>query len=355
MRLNPVGIDYLLGSGTRRAPARPQENVTTTENRIDEAALRPRQAVLWAIGVAWYLVAAWLLVQRGLVGWLSDNPSVNFYLAQPVIWLGLAGFSYSGWRRLPDRPPLSRTLTSIAALLAMLHAGFLVFGGLIFGFGDSYVAGQIANYPRNLWFIGTWLIGLEVARAFIFHAWRPFSERWAFAGTAALLALAMTPYGQLRALTDGETFFNLVGGFIIPTVVLSILLTWLAGHGGPGPAMGYGFVLLAFEWFSQVQPDLDWPVRFLVGVAAPIVSARFIRNIYLDTKEGQARWADVDHNADDPGEYRPRRQTPWSLGITAGPDRTADPRRGDGLPTRRRDRDVHGARLRTRGHGHHQP
>lgn len=282
-----------------------------TRLRHPKGPLTEHQSALWAGGVATYLVVAWLLVERGLVKWLSGNPSLSFYLVRPIIWLGLAAIAYLGWQRLPQRPPFSRVLTGIATLLGAFHVGLLVFAGLILGFGDSYVAGQLANYPRNLWFVATWLIGLETTRVFLFHAWRPFSERWAFAGTATILALAMTPYGHLSALTRSDTLVSTLGGFVIPTVVLSVLLTWLAEHGGLGPSFGYWSLLLGFEWFSQVQPNLEWPVLFLIGTAGPIISAKLIRNVYLDTEEGATRWAHLDHCEEEPEQ---RRSLAWTVG-----------------------------------------
>ncbi len=200
--------------------------------------------------------------------------------------------------------------------MGAFQVSLLVFGGVIFGFGDSFTGGRLANYPSNLLFVTSWLFGLETARTFLFHAWRSFSERWAFIGTTALLALAMTPYGQLSALTRAETAVSILGGFIIPTVVLSILLTWLADHGGMGPSFAYGFVLLAFEWFSQVQPDLEWPVRFLIGTVGPIVSAKLIRDIYLNTTEGAARWADLgqEEHDQDLDEGHP---LAWTMAVAA--------------------------------------
>lgn len=294
--------------------------MTTTNDPINEHGelprFAPRHTALWAVGVAWYLVVAWLFVQRGLVELLSDSPSLNYYLVQPVVWLGLAVISYVGWQRLPDRPPFLRILTAIAALLGALHVGFFVLGGVIAGFGDSYVAGQFANYPRNLWFIATWLVGLEMARAFLFHAWRRYHERLAFAGTTALLVLAMTPYGQLRALSDGESFLATVAGFLVPLVILNVLLTWLVEHGGPGPAIGYRFVLLSFEWFSQVQPDLDWPALFVIGAIAPIISARLIQSIYTQTEEGAVRWEEED--AEESEDVDLARAGVWSWTVTVG-------------------------------------
>jgi signal peptidase I len=111
----------------------------------------------------------------------------------------------------------------------------------------------------------------------------------------------MTPYGHLQSLRSSDTLVSTLGGFLIPTVVLSMLATWLVDHGGPAPAVAYRGALLAFEWFSQVQPDLEWPILFLVGTIGPILGARFIRSIYLGTDEGAARWE--DHQEDEPIEH----------------------------------------------------
>jgi signal peptidase I len=255
------------------------------------------QAVVWAVAVAGYLMGGWWLVQFGLRGWLAQHPAFGFYLGQPLLWLGLAALSSAGWRRLGDRPRFSRVLSGIALLLGAFHVGLLVFAGIAAGFGESYVAGRLVNYPRNLWYLATWLLGLETARAFVFHTWRRFSERWAFAGTAVLLAVAMTPYGHIRSLGSADTLVSTLGGFLLPTLVLSMLATWLVDHGGPAPAIAYRGALLAFEWLSQVQPDLEWPILFLIGTIGPIFGARFIRSIYLGTTEGAARWDDHHEEA----------------------------------------------------------
>ncbi len=266
-------------------------------------ALTGRGSFLWSLAVAAYLIGGWWLVQFGWRGWLAASPALGFYVIQPILWTGLAVLAFAGWRRLDERPPFSRMLTAIALLLGTFHVALYVFAGLAAGFGDSFVAGRLVNYPRNLMYLATGLVGLEVARAFILTVWRQRSERWALVATTALLALALTPYGQLQALTSSDTLVATLGGFLIPTLVLSILATWLADHGGPGPAVAYRGALLAFEWFSQVQPDLEWPIVFAIGTAGPILAARLIRSIYLSTPEGAARW--VDHHDEEVTQRHP--------------------------------------------------
>lgn len=279
-----------------------------------ERATNAGPTAVLAGAVALYVVAAWWLIERGLSTWLSSNPDVNFYLVQPAIWTGLAAISWFGWVRLSDRPPFSRALTGIAALVGGFNVALLVLGGAVFGFGDSMVAGRLVNYPRNALFVATSVIGLEMARAFCFHAWRPYNERAAFFGTAGLLALAMTPYGQFSGLLDTSALVSILGGFIAPTLMLSVLLTWLADHGGPAPAIAFVAVLAAFEWFSQVQPELEWPALFVIGTAGPIISAKLIRDIYLYTEEGAARWADPDHRHEQTYERHP---LAWTIAVTA--------------------------------------
>lgn len=264
--------------------------------------------------VAVSVCGAWWFVERGLTTWLSDNPDINFYLVQPVIWTGLAALAWFGWTRIADRPRVSALLTGIAALVGAFYVAMLVLGGVIFGFGESMVAGRLVNYPRNALFVVTSIVGLEMARAFCFHAWRPYNERAAFFGTAGLFALAMSPYGQLSGLFDTSTLVSVLAGFIVPTIMLSVLLTWLADHGGPAPAMAYVGALASFEWFSQVQPELDWPALFIIGTAGPIISAKLIRDIYLNTAEGETRWAAMDHHHEESGDRHP---LAWTIAVAA--------------------------------------
>lgn len=273
-----------------------------------------RARVLWGAGVAVAVLASWLVAQRGLPSLLSSRPALAQYAIQPMLWMGVAGISYAGWRRLEHRPPFSPILTAIAAAVAVVHVGFFVLSGVFVGFGESMVAGRLVDVPRDTWFVSTWLLGLETARAFIFHAWRPLSERAAFAATAGILAIAMTPFGRVDALADSDTIVSTMAGYIVPTIMLSILLTWLADHGGLGPGFAYALVLLAFEWFSRVQPDLEWPALFVIGAVAPVVSSRLIRQAYLETAEGNRRWADMDHRDDAHGERHP---LAWALVLVA--------------------------------------
>lgn len=239
-------------------------------------------------------VLAYLAVSYWLTGWLFSRvfrtaPGLNFYVLQPVLWSGLALVAYWSWRRLIDRPPFSRLFTGIAIFVGLFHVGILVMAGLLLGMGDSPVARSLVNYPRNGLYIVTLLLGIETARGFLYETWRRRDELLAFAATTVLFFAIAVPAAQWTLIGEADRFVRIVGGRWLPALALSALATWLVHVGGLGPSFGYRFMLLSFEWFSPVLPDLGWLALLVIGVATPAVSAILARNIYADTGEAERR------------------------------------------------------------------
>ncbi len=262
------------------------------------------------------VVLGYLAIAYWLTGWLfprvlRNAPDFNFYLAQPLVWGGLAVLAYAMWRRLDDAPRFSRTLTWIAFFAGVFHVGLLVIAGLVFGFGDSPIAGRLVNYPKNGFYLLTLLLGVETARGFVYHAWHRFNESLAFAGTAVVLFIVSVPAVQWTTIYDADRFFEVVGGRWAPALALSILATWLVRLGGIGPSFGYRAALLSFEWFSPVLPDLGWLVLLLVGVVAPIAAAELARSLYLDTPGGEARFAELEGWDEGDAEDHATGETRW--------------------------------------------
>jgi signal peptidase len=257
-------------------------------------------------------VLAYLAVSYWLTGWffsrvLSTVPGFNFYVLQPVLWAGLGVIAYWSWRRLADRPPFSRLFTGIAVFVGLFHVGILVMAGLVLGMGDSPVTRSLLNYPRNGLYIVTLLLGIETARGFLYETWRRHDELIAFAATTVLFFAISVPASQWTLIGEADRFARIVGGRWLPALALSALATWLVHVGGLGPSLGYRFVLLSFEWFSPVLPDLGWLALLVVGVATPAIAATLARNIYADTVEAERRgfWVDVESGRSDESEAVP--------------------------------------------------
>jgi signal peptidase len=248
-----------------------------------------RESLRFSLVVLAAVALAYWFTQWPLPDLTSSHPGYNFYLIQPAIWTGLALLAGYGWLRLAERPRFSRLLVGIAFLVGVFHVAVLVIAGVLWTFGDSPIAGKLINYPKNLLYITTLLAGAEAARAYLFHVWRQRSGRLAFAAVAILFFAVAMPAGQWTPFGTLQRSFDLVGGRWLPAIALSALCTWLVSYGGIGPSFGYRFALVAFEWFSPILPNLDWPVLLVIGVAVPFAATWLVRGIYADTAEGKQR------------------------------------------------------------------
>jgi signal peptidase I len=241
----------------------------------------------WVVLAA--VAAAYWFTQWPLPRLLSGAPGINFYLVQPLIWGGIALLAGYGWRRLEDRPRFSRLLMGIAALVGVFHVAVLVIAGVIAGFGASPLAGRLVNYPKNLWYLATLVAGAEMARAYLYRVWVARHRRLAFGATTLLFFAVALPAGQWTPFGDLDQTLRVVGGRWAPGLALSALATFLTSFGGPAPAFAYRLIVVSFEWFSPILPDLAWPGLFLVGVLTPLASAWLIQGIYRGTPEGAER------------------------------------------------------------------
>ncbi len=261
-----------------------------------------RDELWWSLVVAAALGVAYWFTQWILPGALSSHPDISFYLVRPAIWIAVGGLAVWRWTRLDDAPPVSRLLIGIAFLVGIFHLALLVIAGVLWDFGDSPIAGRLINYPKNLWYFGTVLAGVEAARAYLYRVWQRVDRRIAFGAVAAAFFAVTIPAAQWSPFESANRAFEVVGGRWVPALALSLLATWLVRIGGIGPSFAYRFVLVAFQWFSPILPDLDWTVLFIVGVVAPSISVLLIRALWEDTPEGAAALAVETRGGTEPDE-----------------------------------------------------
>jgi signal peptidase len=139
--------------------------------------------------------------------------------------------------------------------------------------------------------------------------WRRRSRSVAFGLVAAIFFALATAAGQWNPFSSVQRSLEVVGGRWLPALALSVLCTWLVDYGGIGPSFAYRFALLAFEWFSPILPNLDWPVLMAIGVIVPVVASWLVEGIYRDTAEGkQQKPAPV---AAEEGEAAKRKRGWW--------------------------------------------
>ncbi len=205
---------------------------------------------------------------------------VNIYILQPLLWSSLGALALGLWRQ-EDRAafPRDRWLIALAVLAGLFQVTLFVLAGLLAGFGRSPYARQIHLVALNLWFVGTRLAGLELARWYLVKS---LGRRSTFLGVAlawlmlSVVSLPMAGFGQLR---EAETAFRFSGRLILPTAAENLLATYLALVGGPLPALAYRGTLAAYEWISPILPNLQWTFTAFLGTIAPVLGLLIVRDL----------------------------------------------------------------------------
>lgn len=243
-----------------------------------------------------YLAAAYFAVLEVFPRQLSGEQAL--YLAQPLVWSGLALLSYALWRTLPERPPMRPTVVGLAALAAAFQLSFFVLAGLLYGFGHSPYLGGAATLAKNGLYLATLLAGLELARGYLMQSWGRSHMAIAFASVAVLFAAVNIPPAQFDLGGDREVAFETIGTSYLPAIAESVVATLLVSIGGPIASFTYGLGLAAFEWYSPILPNLEWTVRSFVTTLAPALVLLVVRDVYLSwTTEEETESAEGDLSA----------------------------------------------------------
>jgi signal peptidase len=204
----------------------------------------------------------------------------NLYVAQPAIWLVLGAFCVTQTGFAPAR--LTRPLLALALLCGAFQVAALLLAGMLYGFGYSGYAHSPAGIAANLWFLGSMLFGVEMARAYLLERMqaRPAASFFAVALLFGLMSLSLD---QLTALSNGGRPALMLGGErLLPSLATSLLATLLAVIGGPWAAIVYRAVLLGFEWLSPVLPNLPWLPAAVAGAIAPGVAFALVQQMTAD-------------------------------------------------------------------------
>ncbi len=232
----------------------------------------------------WALVIGWLVFLFYVTSALLPQVApadVNIYILQPLLWFSLGALALGLWRQEERTAslPKDRWLIALAGLVGLFQVTLFVLAGLLAGFGRSPYARQIHLVALNLWFVGTRLAGLELARWYLMKS---VGRRFTFLGVVmawlvlCVVSLPMASFGHLREM---ETAFRFSGRLLLPTAAENLLATYLALVGGPLPALAYRGTLAAYEWISPILPNLQWTFTAFVGTIAPVLGLLVVRDL----------------------------------------------------------------------------
>ena len=259
----------------------------------------PRQLVGGSAQALWgpLLVVAYLLVAYAAVYQVLPSrvsAGMWLYVAQPLIWSGLGLLAYGLWRQLPDRPAFSKTLVGLSVVAGVFHISLLVIAGLLYGFGNSPYGDQTLSIAKNALYLTTFLLGLEMSRAYLLIAWSRINPLAAFAVVASLYTAVAVPINEYRQIGGREETFEVFGVTVLPGASESVMATFLAAMGGPLPAFAYRFTVEGFEWFSPILPNFNWPIAAFLGTLAPLLAVLIVRDIYFSGEDSDEETSE-DH------------------------------------------------------------
>jgi len=247
----------------------------------------------------------WLVIVVGLFAIFSltnyvlpyvTQADLSLWIVQPLLWHVLGGLTL--WLRPTTEGAEARRpagITFSAFLAGLFQVSLLILAGMLTGFGRSPYAHTPYDLGLNLWYVGTQLIGLELARWYLVDT---LGRRGRIGVVLAWLlpTLLLINPAALGQLTQAEPAFQFAGGSLLPIAAQNMLATYLALIGGPSAAIAYRGTLLAFEWFSPILPTVKWTFAAFIGTLGPVLGLLAARDS-VDRSRATTSATNGDHEA----------------------------------------------------------
>ncbi len=222
---------------------------------------------------------------------LFDNFSAA-YVIQPLTW---AALSLYVWLRLPrffgcGKMRFRNTLVYLAFGIAAFQIYLQVVAGLFAQFGKNPSSHTLIGIVINIIFVGTFLIGMELSRAWLLNrvVRKPSNLLPLFLALFfTLLELQFSQVWGLKGTVEEITKF--AGSTFLPLFMENILASYLAMWEGPLPALAYRGLMEAFTWFCPLLPNLNWAMTALTGTIVPLIGLAVI-NEYIAYKLDPIRY-----------------------------------------------------------------
>jgi signal peptidase len=266
LRSERVSAEIDIGTGCRLAP----------EGTSRRAALLAALVLLAFVGI--YLLSGY--AQPGFLSAFS-----RIYVLYPLMWLGLAlVIAVISWKGRAGRIVYTRRFLWAALLVGAFQVAVLAIAGLFNGFGRSPYSHTPYYILLNTSFFGSPLVGMEFARSYLLNSLAGWRTDLTVIVASLMFALLSLP---LARLTGGTVFtLTFFAGTCLPLVARSLVATYLAlVTRGPLASIAYLGVLLAFEWYSPILPDLSWILTAFVGTMSAVIGLLALQTL-CESKTG---------------------------------------------------------------------
>jgi len=200
----------------------------------------------------------------------------------PLMWLTVAGATYLLARSEGENNlVLTRAYLWVGLLVGSFQLAALIMAGLFMGFGNSPYASSIPGMLTNFAYVASMLVGMEFSRAYLVSALSKRGLVLIIGVVVIIYALLLIAPARYMTLTNPDETARFVGRFIVPNISESLLTTFLAYTGGPVAAIAYRGILMGFEWFSPILPDLPWASYFFLGTVPPLAGFIVVQGAFM--------------------------------------------------------------------------
>ncbi len=206
--------------------------------------------------------------------WTVRSATASTYVLQPILWLaiGTGAVYIHRTRSVPLMAGFSRVPATV--LIGFFHLSVLIIVGLLSGFANSPYAHGIPNLALNTVFLGTSIIGMELARNLLVRSWGTGNTRLSVWVIGLLFGLMSLPLAQLTSLQGPDRTVHVLGTLVIPELAIHVFVTYIALRGGLLPAIAYRAILTGFEWYSPILPNATGFMSAFVAVSVAYVGYR---------------------------------------------------------------------------------
>ena len=230
-----------------------------------------------------------ILILLMIIIYTVDNSSlannmdsfVYVYVIKPILWTGLALIV---WRFPQIRPKgylkLRKTLYIWALNFAIIYIVINFGAGLINGLGLSPYDHSIRGILINIVFVGSMLIGRELARSYLINSFTKEENYLVFMLIALFMTLTGIPLSRFINLESLKDLVEFIAEHLAPNFAENLFAGYLVYLGGPLTSIIYFGITKGFHWLSPILPDLSWIAAALVGILSPVFFMISLQNIY---------------------------------------------------------------------------
>ena len=241
--------------------------------------IKARKPLLRRLVIVCYVIVILIITNTNLIPFANNTKFI--YFGKPLLWLGVAWLVYQFPRgRKAGRMSLQRFINHLAVGSAVVYLLFMMVGGMITGFGRSPYSFGLVTSSINFLYIFSLTVGVEAARAYLLNSYKGKRVFFLIGLVSLFFVFTEISFRELRNLTTIFAAVRYFGSTFCPAFAVNIFTSYLAYLGGFVPAAIFHGLLLAFEWFCPILPDLSWTMKTFLGCFIPAFTLLFVRNLY---------------------------------------------------------------------------